>query len=638
MNSTGKEWSINDTDRLYKISQWAQGYYSINSDGHLVVSPKGPSKGTLDLKKLVDELIKRNIHPPILIRFMDILSNRVQQLFHCFEKARKTFEFTGKYYPVFPIKVNQQKQVVESIIKAGKQYNLGLEVGSKAELLVALALAPANRTLIICNGYKDDNFIETALFARNSGKSVFLVVEHLREMEKIVNLSRQLGLKPFIGIRVKLSARIEGRWAESGGDNSKFGLRINELILAIKTLSKNNVLNAFKLIHFHIGSQISDIQHVKIAMTEIARIYTSLYKMGVRIRYVDVGGGLGIDYDGTSSRNTFSVNYTQQEYANDVVYTLKNVCDLERLPHPNIITESGRSLTAHYSVLVTNVFGSSRTIVDSDADLANLSSKHVEDLMEIYEEVNAKNCRELYHDAIFARKEALDLFNMGYIKIEERSKIEELYWKIMEKINILSKAHRLDYQEFDKLDFQLVQTYFLNFSLFQSLPDCWAIDQVFPIVPIERLNERPDVYCILADITCDSDGRVFRYIGEEGTSDMLKLHELQGESEYYVGIFLVGAYQEILGDLHNLFGDTNAVHVVMESENKYRIAHHIKGDRVDEILGYLEYNTKEMVELMRTKLEADVRKGKTSVEDATKFLKFFEKSLHGYSYLQDYKH
>ena len=630
---SNSEWSTNDADRLYKISQWGDGYYKVNSDGHLVVYPRGRSNHRIDLVKLVDDLKKRKIHPPLLIRFMDILSDRVKKLFHCFEKARGMFDYEGRYYPVFPIKVNQQKQVVDAIIQAGKRYSLGLEVGSKAELLVALALSPNNQTLVICNGYKDNNFIETGLYARNSGKLVFLVVEHFNEIEKIIALSRSLALKPAIGIRVKLSTKTDGRWGESGGDSSKFGLRINELIQVIKILKENDMISAFELIHFHIGSQISDIQHVKAAMTEIARIYASLWKMGIPIRYVDVGGGLGIDYDGTSNRSAFSVNYNLQEYANDVVYTLKTVCESDNIPYPHIITESGRALTAHYSVLITNVFGPSGCEVEVDKEPGEFASERVNDLLEIYHQLTAKNCREFYHDALFARREALHLFNMGYIGIEERSRIEDLYWGIMKKIKELSKSYGLTYQEFDNLDYHLTQTYFLNLSLFQSLPDSWAIDQVFPIVPINHLKEKPDVNCVLADITCDSDGRIANYIGDTENSKMLKLHRLDKTTEYYVGIFLVGAYQEILGDLHNLFGDTNAVHIVMASGNHYKIAHHIKGDRVDEILSYLEYNTKEMLELMRTKLEVDVSRGATTVEDATNFLTFFEKSLYGYSYL-----
>ena len=628
-------WSINDSDRLYKIRAWGKGYYRVNDAGNIAVCPHGNSKFQIDLKLLVDKLRKQKIRLPVLIRFMDILADRIKQIVKCFEKARRMFHYEGQFYPVYPLKVNQQRQVVESMIDAGREYNLGLEVGSKSELLAVLALSPKRENLIICNGYKDHEFIETALYANRLGNLIFLVVEQFNEVARIIAISKKLNVRPFIGIRVKLTTKGEGRWADTGGEKSKFGLRINELMAAIKLLSDNNLLESFELVHFHIGSQISNIQYIKEAMTEIARIYASLCKSGINIKYVDVGGGLGIDYDGSTSRSDYSVNYSPQEYANDVVYVLKAVCDSEHLGHPNVITESGRALTAHYSVLVTNAIDYSAPQLDPPSIPSNPSSPPLKELLQMYKEMSAESCREDYQDTIYVYKEAKNLFNMGQISLQERAQIEEIYWANLTKIEAIVQEHNLQYPEFDGLDKQLASAYVLNFSLFQSLPDCWAIDQVFPIVPIHRLNEKPDINCNLADITCDSDGRITNFIADEGIGNIIPLHKPKDTADYYIGFFLVGAYQEILGDYHNLFGDTNAVHVIMASEKRYKIAHHVKGDTIQEVLGLLDYQPKELVELLRKKLDDDVDQEDSSFEDAaTQFLSLFESGLNGYTYLE----
>ncbi len=629
------DWDKADSDRVYRITRWGGGYYGINDDGHITVKPRSDQSAEVDLRLLVDELRQRRIRFPILIRFMDILSDRIKALADCFQRARKTFDFSGEYHPVFPIKVNQQKQVVSAMIRSGGTYRMGLEVGSKPELMAVLALSPNDDSLIICNGYKDTEFIRTALLARQMGSNVILVVEQLAELHTIISVAGDLNVVPSIGVRIKLNTRSEGQWADTAGDCSKFGLRVDEVVTVTDILSDHNMLHAFNLIHFHIGSQISNIQNIKLAMTEVSRVYASMRKMGIEIRYVDIGGGLGIDYDGTSSRNAFSVNYSMQEYADDVVYSLKHVCELENLTCPDIITESGRALTAHFSVLVTDVVDRSSPVDSAIPEVSTTSSEQLKDLLTLHDELKAENCREHYQDALYIRKESINLFNMGYMALDERSQIECAFWHTMNKVNRIRRSEHLTYHEFDTLDKLLACTYTLNFSLFQSVPDSWAIKQVFPIVPIQRLNEAPEIYCTIADITCDSDGRVCRYIGGDEVSDILRLHEISNDEAYYVGFFLVGAYQEILGDLHNLFGEINAVHVELDENNAYRIAHRIKGDSISEILEYVEYNAKELIEQMRSKLESCVDNNGVSVAEAARFLAYFERALHGYTYLGD---
>lgn len=626
-------WTVRDSSELYKIRSWGAGYYRVNAAGHVSVSPNRTTKHQIDLRELMDQLRKRNIEPPVLIRFMDILSDRIKLLSRCFAKARANFSYGGDYYPIYPIKVNQQRQVVDAMIKKGHKYHLGLEVGSKTELLAVLALSPGNDTLIICNGYKDDRFIEIALYAKYLGKSIILVAEQLAEVHDVIRLAKQLDVKPSLGLRVKLSVKDNGKWSESSGDSSKFGLQTYELMQAIQLLEGNGMLPAFELVHFHIGSQISNIAVVQDAMVEVSQVYASLCKMNVGIRYVDVGGGLGIDYDGTDGENVYSVNYTIQEYANNVVCFLKDVCTAQELPCPHILTESGRALTAHYSVLVTNVIGEVKPGSLSAPAEKKSKAPLIGDLQVMLRDLDSQNCLEFYHDALYARKEALSQFKAGQISLVDRSSVDELFWQVMHRINKIRKEEEITHHEFDQLDQLLSTTYLLNFSIFQSLPDCWAIQQVFPIMPLQRLDEKPDVATTLADLTCDSDGRITNYIGTADVSHSLPLHALRGEGDYYIGFFLVGAYQEILGDLHNLFGDTNAVHVAADASGRYRIDHVVKGDQVETVLEYLDYQSQEMVEMLRCKLETDIAKGLITVESAAKLMSFFEQGLSDYTYL-----
>ncbi len=630
---TAATWTLADAQRLFRIQKWGAGYYTVNEAGNVCVCPQGNRKRQIDLKKLVDELRERGIQPPVLIRFMDILSDRIKKITRCFAKARKEFNYDGSYHPVYPIKVNQQRQVVEAMIQAGKSSKLGLEVGSKPEMLTVLAVSPDYPCLVICNGYKDAEFIRMALSGQQLGYNVIIVAEKLSEVERVIKIARETGLRPSIGVRVKLATEGTGRWASSAGDRSKFGLRINELMRACDMLRENDMIDSLQLLHFHIGSQISQIDRVKVAMTEVARIYAELAKIGVQIDYVDVGGGLGVDYDGTSSSNPHSINYTMQEYANDIIFSLQQICENEKLPAPTVITESGRALTAHYSVLVTNLvdFSAPSTTLAIRAEKG--APEPLPELQYIYDELDVRNCREFYHDAVYLRRQAQARFNVGNFSLEARAHMEELFWTIMGRICSLAKQHNLDYQEFEGLDTLLASTFFANFSLFQSLPDSWAIDQLFPILPIQRLNEPPTLQCVLADITCDSDGKVEQYINEGCIGASMPIHHIEPDEHYYVGFFLVGAYQEILGDLHNMFGDTNAVHVIQDASGGYKLQNYIRGDTVRDVLTYLQYNPNELLERLRAKVERAVEREDITVTDSAQILRLFENGLSSYTYL-----
>jgi arginine decarboxylase len=628
-----KAWSVKDADALYRVGGWSAGYYRVNADGNMAVHPSGTKARSIDLAALMADLRRRKIKPPVLIRFMDILNDRVKKLRRCFDKASKEYGYQGAYYPVYPIKVNQQRQVVEAMIDAGTRHDMGLEVGSKPELLAVLALAPNNDSLIICNGYKDREFVETALAARKLGKNVILVVEKFTELGHIIEVAQELDVVPAIGMRVKLAGRSDGRWADTVGDRSKFGLRVPELMQAITLLREHDMLDAIRLLHVHIGSQISQIAKVQTAMAEVTRLYSELARLGVTIRYVDVGGGLGIDYDGTAGRSPFSTNYSVQEYANDVVFALRQVCEAKGLPHPAIITESGRALTAHYSVLVADVIDTAAPAPKLPQFWHSEASQHARELQSLIDELEPRNCRETYHDAVYQRSEALNRFKLGYLSLEDRATVDALYWRLLQKIRDLAKANNLRHAEFEGLDRQLASTYFVNFSIFQSLPDAWAISQRFPIVPIQRLDEEPAVHATLADVTCDSDGHLSEFVSRD-ESGMLRVHELAPGEDYYLGFFLVGAYQEILGDLHNLFGDTNAVHVTVDRNGKYKIDRFIAGDTVTEVLGYLQYMPEPLIDRMRAKLEKALHAGEVSVDDAAAFMERFEQGLRGYTYLE----
>ncbi|MBE0504733.1 MAG: arginine decarboxylase [Desulfuromonadales bacterium] len=634
-----EKWSINDSNKIYNLSNWGADLFSINKKGNVCVHPSSTSKDFIDLRALVDDLIKRKIKPPILLRFMDILSGRIANINRAFKNAITENEYPAKYQTFYPIKVNQQRQVVEAITHYGKRHNIGLEVGSKPELVIGLSFAAVNAIPIICNGYKDTEYIETVLYATKLGYNITIVVEKMFELEKIITLAKKTGISPRLGIRVKLSSKGTGKWATSGGEDAKFGLRMSEIIAAIDILREAELIDCVKLLHFHIGSQITKIDKIKTALIEGTRVYTEMKKLGVGIEYVDIGGGLGVDYDGSKSSYFSSVNYTVEEYANDVVYQIKNICDEAAVECPNIISESGRATVAHYSVLVTNVLNTNTQNLTPDfEDVLNSAEKlapTVTKLADIYKSIDRHSLREDYHDTMQLIQEAVSLFNLGYLSLNERAMAEWLYGKILRKINGIVEKIKPIPEELQNFQLALRQTYFANFSLFQSIPDSWAIDQLFPIMPIQRLQQKPDVMASIADITCDSDGEITSFVGENGRTKFLPLHKIRKDEDYYIGFFLIGAYQEILGDLHNLFGDTNAVHITFNKKTGYMIDTVINGDATWESLKYVEYKGPELLKKIRDSLEKEVALRKVSIEESSHFIELLDRTLVGYTYLGD---
>ncbi|BEH09520.1 MULTISPECIES: arginine decarboxylase [Geobacter] len=632
-----ERWSINESAKIYNLPNWGADLFSINKKGNVCVHPSPTSKHSIDLRALVDDLIKRKIKPPILLRFMDVLQGRIASINRVFKNAIDENDYPATYQTFYPIKVNQQRQVVEAIAKFGKRYNIGLEVGSKPELVIGISFATGNGIPIICNGYKDTEYIETVLYATKIGYDITIVVEKMFELEKIIALSKKTGIKPKLGIRVKLSSKGTGKWATSGGEDAKFGLRMSEIIAAIGLLEQNDLLDRVNLLHFHIGSQITKIDKIKSALIEGTRIYAEMRKLGVGIRYVDIGGGLGVDYDGSKSSYFSSVNYSIEEYANDVVYQIKNICDDAGVECPNIISESGRATAAHYSVLVTNLLNTntSNAMPDFEETLkgAEKLAPTVKKLVDIYKSIDRYSLREDYHDTVQLIQEAVSLFNLGYLTLNERAMAEWLHGKILRKINGIVEKIKPIPEELQNFQLSLRQTYFANFSLFQSIPDSWAIDQLFPIVPIQRLNQKPDVMASIADITCDSDGEITSFVGENGRTKYLPLHKMRKDEDYFVGFFLIGAYQEILGDMHNLFGDTNAVHVTFNKKTGYKIDTVIHGDATWESLKYVQYKGPEILKHVRDTLEKDVALRKVTIEESSHFLELLDRTLLGYTYL-----
>lgn len=633
-----KPWTIADTEALYRIQQWGQGYFSVNTDGHVAVHPTQDAALQIDLKKLVDELRERDIQPPLLVRFTDILKHRVARMHTVFQNAIKEHEYKGQYRCVYPIKVNQQRHVVQEILDFGRPYGFGLEAGSKPELLAVMAMVEDDETPIICNGFKDDEFIEAVILATKIGKNIIPVVEKFSELELIVKYAKQHNIKPSIGVRVKLSAKGAGRWESSGGVRSKFGLFVSEVLAALEFLRNNGMGDCLNLLHFHLGSQINNIRNIKNAIIELVRVYTELQRVGAGLMYIDVGGGLGVDYDGSKTNFESSINYGLQEYANDVVYHIKEICDQAGVEHPTIISESGRAMVAYHSVLVFNVLGWSgfarfelpgELTAEQRAELP----APVVSLFDTYCTINEQNFAEYYHDAQMSKDAVLNLFNLGYCSLEHRSLAERLFFGICSKV--LQIVRKMEYvpEEFEGLEAMLSDTYFCNYSIFQSMPDSWAIDQLFPIMPIHRLNEEPTCRGILADITCDSDGKVDRFIDRRDVKSVLELHPYDG-SDYFIAAFLVGAYQEILGDLHNLLGDTNAVHVSVDEQGRFSIDEVIEGDTVREVLQYVQYSADDLMRAMRKRVERALRDQKLTLDESRVLLRFYESGLEGYTYLE----
>ena len=629
-----KKWTIEDSRELYNINGWGVSYFGVNDKGNVYVTPC-KDKTQIDLREVMDELALRDVTSPVLLRFPDILDNRIEKTASCFDVAKKEYGYKGENFIIYPIKVNQIQPVVEEIISHGRKFNLGLEAGSKPELHAVLAVQCQSDSLIICNGYKDQAYIELALLAQKMGKRIFIVVEKLNELETIATVAKKLNVKPNLGIRIKLASCGSGKWEESGGDASKFGLTSAELLQALDIMEKKGWHDCLKLIHFHIGSQITKIRRIQTALREASQFYINLHKMGYKVEFVDCGGGLGVDYDGTRSSNSeSSVNYSIQEYVNDCIYTFVEAADKNELPHPNLITESGRSLTAHHSVLVIDVLETaSLPEMPEEFEAKPDDHKLVKDLYDIWDNLSSRSMLEDWHDAEQIREEALELFSHGIVDLKTRAEIERMYWSVAHEINVLAKNIKYVPEELKNLDKLLADKYFCNFSLFQSLPDSWAIDQLFPIVPIQRLNERPTRNATLQDITCDSDGKIANFVAEGHTSHVLPIHSLKKNESYYLGIFLVGAYQEILGDMHNLFGDTNAVHISVK-DGKYNIDQIIDGETVEEVLDYVQYNPKKLVRQLETWVTKSVKEGKISLEEGKEFLDTYRSGLYGYTYLE----
>ena len=632
-------WSIDDSEELYSVSRWADGYFGVNAAGNLKITPRGSDvdpSSAIDLKELVDEIKARGIRPPLLLRFSDILRSRIERLNRASAKAITEYDYDGNYRGVYPIKVNQNRTVVEEIVDFGRPFHFGLESGSKPELLASIAHLDDSKALIICNGYKDDDYIELALLASKLGRTVILVVEKPSELEQIHRVSLRLGIPATLGIRARLSARGAGKWEGSGGDRSKFGLSTAEMLDAVAKLREWGELDRLRLLHFHLGSQISAIRSIKNALTEASRLYVGLRELGCEsLTFLDVGGGLGVDYDGSQTNFASSMNYSLQEYANDVVHEVMQVCDAADVPHPDLVSESGRAITAHHSVLVVEVLEVSGGQSDDTPTRPTEAAGPVAgNLFETYDSVSAKNMLESFHDALSYKEQALSLFNLGHLSLEHRVVCERIFWATMRKILGLVRLAPHIPEELKPLEAVLSDTYFLNFSMFQSLPDAWAVEQLFPIVPIQRLNEEPISRGVLADITCDSDGAIDSFINPREVKKVLELHPPEVGEPYYLGIFLVGAYQEILGDMHNLFGDTATVHISLGPDGRYCVEDVFGGDTVKDVLEYVHYSESGLKKKLRGLIESALRTGSMTIEDSRQLMTRFSRGLTGFTYLK----
>jgi arginine decarboxylase len=635
----GPRWSPEDSAELYQLSAWGQGYFDISADGHVVVRPHADTEAEIDLLEVVEGLRDRDLTAPVLIRFSEILAHRLRMLRDAFQTAIDENEFEGRYVAVYPIKVNQQRPVVEEVFRYGTDYDFGLEVGSKPELLAVMAMTEDSPgRLIVCNGFKDDSYIEAVILSTKLGRNIIPVVENFSELRLLLKHADRYEVKPKIGVRVKLASQGAGRWRDSAGEKSKFGLFVSEVLEMIELLTAHGMLDCLKLVHCHTGSQIQDIRRLKEAVGELGHIYAELVRLGVGIEYVDVGGGLGVDYDGSRTNYPSSMNYTIQEYANEVVYRIASVCNERDVPHPTIISESGRAMAAYQSVLVVNVLGAAgpRTTYSGPVDVADDEDlpQPIRDLVYAYQSVHERTLVEAYHDAVQAREQALSLFNLGYLSLELRGLAEQLFWATCARV--ADVAQRLEHppEELEPLEEILSETYFCNFSLFQSLPDSWAIDQLFPIMPIHRLDEEPTHRAVLADMTCDSDGKIDRFVDVREVRKSLEVHRLRPGEDYYIAVFLVGAYQETLGDLHNLFGDTHVVHIGLHEQGGWSIEEFVKGDTAREVLGYMQYDVDRLYPRLVRDCEAAVRAGRMTLPETRTLLRFYQNALDGYTYLE----
>lgn len=630
------DWNNKKSEALYGMHNWGNGYFNINNDGNVEVCSFCENHKPLDLKILVDNLNERGICAPVLLRFPDIVNHRVSHMVDCFNKAIKDSDYQGQYSKVYPIKVNQQSHLVDDVVASGYKHGMGLECGSKPELLVTLAMMDNNKAIIICNGFKDEEYIETALLARKLGKQTYIVVDRKDELPMIIKASKKLGIKPLIGLRTKLNTKGAGKWVESSGARSKFGLTPSEIIEAVQLLKDADLLSQLRLLHFHIGSQVPSIQSIKESLKEAVRVYTELHQLGAPLTHIDVGGGLGVDYDGSNGETDHSRNYSDQAYANDVVHTIATLCNEKNIPHPTIVSECGRALVAHSSLLIFNVLGKN-TVRKSKLPETPKETDHkiVKQIYDIYDNLDKYKLNESYNDLKSKHKDIIQMFSYGVLSLEQRAKAEDLFWTTATKIAEKAKNSEEDKEIFSILEQFLSDTYFCNFSIFQSLPDAWAVGQIFPIMPIHRHNEMPSQRATLVDLTCDSDGKLTDFIDSDtnGIQNYLEVHSLNEDEPYYLGAFLAGAYQETLGDLHNLFGDTNAVHITL-TEKGYEISHVVEGDSVEEVLSYVEYDKKYLIEKIRKSCEESINAETLTRQDARMMMQHYQDSLAGYTYLE----
>jgi arginine decarboxylase len=637
--TTLSDWSIEEAERVYGVSQWGGGYFQVGENGNVHVTPVPDDPSIrIDFKSVVEEIRKEGVQFPVVVRFHDILRSQVASLNKAFRSSIEEAEYKGLYQGVYPVKVNQMREVVEEIVEAGAPFNYGLEAGSKAELLTVLAMNTNEDSLTILNGYKDDEFMRLALLGRKLGRKIVVVVEKYSELLLLVKVSKELNIDPIIGVRAKMTVKGRGKWESSGGERAKFGLTITEIIKTARYLEEQGMSHCLKLLHFHIGSQLTDIRAVKEAMTEGARIYADLHKMGFPLDYVDVGGGLGIDYDGSNSTNESSRNYSMQEYVADVVYGMKEMCDLEGVPHPNLVSESGRAITAHHSCVITEIVGEIKSNA-AQIDTSENANEHVflKNMRELSDDFeNQTNMHEVYNDASQYKEQALGAFKLRVLSLEELAKIETLYWDIMARLQVWYRKEEYVPEELQELDYSLSSQYLCNFSVFQSAADTWAIDQLLPVVPLTRMNEKPTVNCSLVDITCDSDGKIDQFsIGREIT-DVLPMHPLKKDEPYYIGLFLTGAYQDVMGDMHNLFGRLNEVHIFSYDDDPedFYIEEVVKGSSVEDVLNIMQYNPRAMASDVKRLIDRQVSGGKINPKEGVRWTDFYENCLSGYTYLK----
>ena len=631
-----KNITLDEVIQTYGVENWGAGYFEVNRKGHLAVRPAEGDPRSVDVKELIDDLVDgRRVQLPILLRFPQILTNQLKKVQRSFQDASREFSYSGGHFGVFPMKVNPRREVVEEFLREGGKYNFGVECGSKAELYAALSLDQTPESLLICNGFKDEAFINLALLGVQIGKRVIIVVEKLNELKMIIRRSQETGVRPGIGIRAKLYSKGSGKWASSGGESAKFGLTPSEMLECIRLLREFQMTDLLKLLHFHIGSQITDIKRVKAAMKEAARVYAKIRQMRIDVEFLDIGGGMGVDYDGSKTTFESSVNYTIQEFANDVIYTIKSVCDDENVPEPNLVTESGRVMAAYHAVFVTSIRDEIETFADDQPQVSvdEDDPQVIVELKALYDDINAKNYREYYHDSLDHKDELHTQFNLGLITLEDRAKGEVLFWEVCARASKFAQTTKVQEEEFDDLKKILASKYLCNFSVFRSLPDHWAIDQLFPIMPIHRLNEQPTDYATFVDLTCDSDGHIDKFVDLKDVKEVLELHPFTGDP-YYIAIFLVGAYQEVMGSNHNLFGRTNEAHVIIDTDGRYHIKKIVQGSRIGDMLTVARYDKGQTWESMQRMIHTRVAGGFLSEDDAEALMKQYESDINRYTYLE----